>query len=90
MPTSTWKIPAVEIERLLDLSGGLNLSGELTPVQAWGRLVRMDSFKQLGLREINAIRDELAKGIRCYGFGAVMDEDEFERIVGVVVSGVVQ
>lgn len=36
------------------------------------------------------IRDGLAQEVRCYGFGAVVDEEEFERVVGVVVSGVVR
>ena len=37
---------ALEIERLLELSAGLNLLGELTPVQAWNRIKSYPGLQQ--------------------------------------------
>lgn len=46
----------------------------------------MECFGKLGIREINEIRDGLAGKVRCYGFGAVVAEEEFEGVVVRVVG----
>ena len=59
---------------LLDLSSRLNLEGEITPVMAWGRILAHPSVTNLGKEHISEICNELAPKIRCYGFGAVLEE----------------
>jgi hypothetical protein len=96
-PASSWTIPVVEIERLLNLSSQLNLAGELTPVQAWSRIRSYPGFEKLNLDQLDNLKQALLKEIQCYGyvtgpdtrspltsvhsFGAVMDETAFESIL---------
>jgi hypothetical protein len=66
-PASSWTIPAVEIERLLNLSSHLNLPGELTPVQAWARIRSYPGFEKLNLDQLEILKLALLKEIQCYG-----------------------
>lgn len=67
-PTSSWTIPAVEIERLLNLSGQLNLDGELTPIQAWARIRSYPGFERLNLDQLETLKQALLKEVHCYGY----------------------
>lgn len=67
-PTSSWTIPAAEIERLLNLSSQLNLAGELTPVQAWSRIRSYPGFEKLNLDQLETLKEALLKEIQCYGY----------------------
>jgi hypothetical protein len=65
---SSWTIPAVEIERLLNLSSQLNLAGELTPVQAWSRVRSYPGFEKLNLDQLEILKQALLQEIQCYGY----------------------
>lgn len=96
-PFSSWQIPAIEIDRLLDLSSQLNLLGEVTPVQAWARLRAHPRFEKLGRDSLEGLKQALMGEVHCYGyvgpprieghtdrchsFGAVMDEGVFEDLL---------
>jgi hypothetical protein len=67
-PASSWTVPAVEIERLLNLSSQLNLAGELTPVQAWARVRSYPGFEKLNLDQLEALKEALLKEVQCYGY----------------------
>lgn len=67
-PASSWTIPVVEIERLLNLSSQLNLAGELTPVQAWSRIKSYPGFEKLNLDQFEILEKALLKEVRCYGY----------------------
>ena len=64
---SQWSVPAVEIERLLELSSNLNLEGELTPVQTWSRIRRWPGFERCDRRRLEVLRDRMRDEIQCYG-----------------------
>jgi hypothetical protein len=66
-PASSWTIPAVEIEQLLNLSSQLNLAGELTPVQAWSRVRSSPNFVKLNLKQLEVLKEALLKEVQCYG-----------------------
>lgn len=65
---NNWQIPAVGIERLLQLSANIPISeGELTPVQAWHVLCQHPDFAGLDLARLRALAETLIKGVKCYG-----------------------
>ncbi|RDW84317.1 hypothetical protein BP6252_01907 [Coleophoma cylindrospora] len=72
----TWDISKPDLANLLDLSKRLNLDGEITPVMAWGMILGHERFAELRLEEFEKICDDLKGKVRCYGFGAVLEEFE--------------
>ena len=67
-PTSSWTIPAAEIQRLLNLSSQLNLAGEITPVQAWSRIRSYPGFEKLNLDQLETLEKALLKEFQCHGY----------------------
>lgn len=76
----TWDLKKGDLALLLDLSSRLNLEGEITPVMAWGMILAHPSVASLGKEHIKDICDELRPKIRCYGFGAVLEEVSSENL----------
>jgi len=74
----TWDIPSNDLAGLMNLSNRLNLAGEgeITPVHAWGMVRTHERFMDLGKEEIKELALELVTKVRCYGFGAVLEEFE--------------
>lgn len=65
---NTWQVPAVGIEKLLQLSTSIPISeGELTPVQAWDILRQRPDFVGLDLARLRALTEALIKEVKCYG-----------------------
>ncbi|KAI9798960.1 MAG: hypothetical protein M1833_004313 [Piccolia ochrophora] len=65
-----------ELGKLLQLSQRLNLEGEITPIMAWGMIIGHPRFAELTQKDFKIIKDELKAKVRCYGFGAVLEEFE--------------
>lgn len=65
--SSQWQVPAVEIERLLELSAGLNLDGEVTPVQAWSKLRQRPEFEKIDRDGLENLKIALIQEVQCYG-----------------------
>ncbi|KAK2745269.1 hypothetical protein FQN57_003964 [Myotisia sp. PD_48] len=76
-----WDIPASEVERLFELAGALNLDGEVTPVQAWRKISEDHRFQQLDPPSLQRMSDELVKNIKCFGFGAILEEKTCVEII---------
>ncbi|ESA44189.1 hypothetical protein GE21DRAFT_1634 [Neurospora crassa] len=83
MPTSisgggqrTWELSKADLATLLDLSKRLDLDGEITPVMAWGMILAHPRLAELQLEDFARLTEELGSKVRCYGFGAVMEEFE--------------
>lgn len=72
----TWNIQSNDLTSLMDLSKRLNLEGEITPVHAWGMVRCHERFWELRKDEIRELARELVTKVRCYGFGAVLEEFE--------------
>ncbi|KAK3938046.1 AP-1-like transcription factor [Diplogelasinospora grovesii] len=72
----TWELSKADLATLLDLSKRLNLDGEITPVMAWGMVLAHPRLAQLSMDDFARLTEELGRKVRCYGFGAVMEEFE--------------
>ncbi|KAK4212985.1 AP-1-like transcription factor [Rhypophila decipiens] len=72
----TWELTKADLATLLDLSGRLNLDGEITPVMAWGMVLAHPRLEELSKEDFEWLAEELGSKVRCYGFGAVMEEFE--------------
>ena len=78
---STWSVPAISLQQLLQSSSSLDLQGEVTPIQCWQRIRAHANWNLLEREGLEAMRDVLVDVVTCYDFGAVIDEDFFERLV---------
>ncbi|KAF2035837.1 hypothetical protein EK21DRAFT_53662 [Setomelanomma holmii] len=76
-----------DLMKLLDLSNRLPLDGEITPIMAWAKIIQDESFKELTKEEIEVIKAELLAKVRCYGFGAVLEEFEVSDALMTVLAG---
>jgi hypothetical protein len=64
-----WQMPAVGIERLLELSASVPIpDGELTPVQAWDAVRRHPQFAGLEVGRLKRLEERLLGGIKCFGY----------------------
>ncbi|KAF3938454.1 hypothetical protein ABW19_dt0203357 [Dactylella cylindrospora] len=70
----TYDLQPSELNALLNLSPRLNISGEITPINAWAMIQSHPNFLQLTRHDFAAIKNELVPKVKCYGFGAVLEE----------------
>lgn len=63
----TWELSKADLATLLDLSQKLNLSGEITPVMAWGMIKNHPYFYQARSEDFAKLTEELTSKTRCYG-----------------------
>lgn len=83
----TWELTKADLSTLLDLSKQLNLDGEITPVMAWRMVTSHYRFNELAPGDLEKLSEELLRKIRCYGFGAVMEEFELRDALENIFSG---
>jgi len=82
------KMPDVgmpDLVRLLDLSSRLPLDGEITPIMAWANIRSHPRSNLLSKADFESMRDDLLAKIRCYGFGAVLEEFEVRDAIASVL-----
>ncbi|KAA8564746.1 hypothetical protein EYC84_011635 [Monilinia fructicola] len=72
----TWDLSKSDLANLLDLSKRLDLNGEITPVMAWGMVLGHPRFSELKEVDFKSMSEELLPKVRCYGFGAALEEFE--------------
>jgi hypothetical protein len=63
----TWELSKGDLTTLLDLSGRLDLDGEITPVMAWGMVLAHPRRGDLRKDDLLRIVEELGGKVRCYG-----------------------
>ncbi|KAF1949091.1 hypothetical protein CC80DRAFT_429963 [Byssothecium circinans] len=76
-----------DLMKLLDLSNRLPLDGEITPIMAWAMILRDPRLRELERRDLQVIKEELVAKVRCYGFGAVLEEFEIRDALMAVLDG---
>ncbi|KAG9188324.1 hypothetical protein G6011_02247 [Alternaria panax] len=76
-----------DLMKLLDLSNRLPLDGEITPIMAWAKILQDDNFRDLSKQDIELVKTELLAKVRCYGFGAVLEEFEVSDALMTVLAG---
>jgi hypothetical protein len=64
----TWELTKADLATLMDLSGRLNLDGEITPVMAWAAVRSHPRFFELGADDFARLCEELGGKVRCYGY----------------------
>jgi hypothetical protein len=78
--SSTWSVPAAELERLLALSPQLDFTNEITPVQAWRQIQNHPEYGRLLPVNVEGLCQDLLPSVRCYGFGAAIDHTIFQHL----------
>ena len=63
----TWNISKADLSTLLNLSQKLDLDGEITPVMAWGMILKHPHFADFGPEDFAKLAAELGRKVRCYG-----------------------
>ncbi|CAG5170930.1 uncharacterized protein ALTATR162_LOCUS7251 [Alternaria atra] len=76
-----------DLMKLLDLSNRLPLDGEITPIMAWAKILQDENIRDLSKQDIELIKTELLAKVRCYGFGAVLEEFEVSDALMTVLAG---
>lgn len=76
-----------DLMKLLDLSNRLPLEGEITPIMAWAKILQDEKFRELSKDDFEVIKEELLAKVRCYGFGAVLEEFEVSDALMTVFAG---
>ncbi|KAK1676277.1 hypothetical protein BDP55DRAFT_112184 [Colletotrichum godetiae] len=80
-PPSYQGAPRDILERILALSPHVCFDGEMTPAQAWEYIRSQPHFGGIELRRLWALVDRLIEGIKCHGFGAVIETQSFQTLV---------
>ncbi|KAF2836539.1 hypothetical protein M501DRAFT_996731 [Patellaria atrata CBS 101060] len=83
------KMPDVSMNdllKLLDLSNRLPLDGEITPIMAWASILQHPRVNELTKEDFQTIKEDLLAKVRCYGFGAVLEEFEVRDALSIVFA----
>ena len=76
-PSQTYDLPHANLNTLLNLSRQLVTEGQITPIMALQSLKNHPMYHTLTRDDVMRMMDELTAKIRCYGFGAVLEDFEF-------------
>ncbi|OAX78446.1 hypothetical protein ACJ72_07248 [Emergomyces africanus] len=86
-PVRTYDLPHTNLANLLNLSRQLVTDGQITPIMALQYLKSHDMYPSLTREDVRSMMDDLNSKIRCYGFGAVMEDFEFMDSFSSVLAG---
>lgn len=75
-PHQTYELPLPNLEKLLNLSRQLISEGQVTPIMVLQSLKNHEQYRSLTRDDIKAVIETLNAKIRCYGFGAVVEDFE--------------
>ena len=75
-PHKTYDLPLANLGTLLNLSRQLVTDGQITPIMALQCLKHHDLYRSLTRDDVKIIMDTLNNKVRCYGFGAVVEDFE--------------
>ncbi|OJJ57990.1 hypothetical protein ASPSYDRAFT_45964 [Aspergillus sydowii CBS 593.65] len=90
-PHKTYDLPHANLSTLLNLSRQLVTEGQVTPIMALQALKSHDMYTRLTRDDVKLIMDTLENKVRCYGFGAVLEDFElmdcFSSVLGSKFEG---
>ncbi|TKX24234.1 transcription factor-like protein 12 [Elsinoe australis] len=76
-----------DLRRLLELSARLPTEGgEITPVRAWMQIQSNERCSQMTKQDFELVQADLLSKVRCYGFGAVLEEFEVADAINTVFA----
>ncbi|EAS37017.1 uncharacterized protein CIMG_02371 [Coccidioides immitis RS] len=85
-PVKTYDLPPANLNTLLNLSRQLVTDNEITPIMALQSLKNHEMYHLLTKDDIRRVMDDLVAKVRCYGFGAVLEEFEFRDSLNSVLG----
>ena len=87
-PVISWQSSGLTLQALYGLASSLCAGDkELTPVQAWFELAERYPVELLLSKPVlEALKREFIGVVRCIHFGAVIERDAFESVVGRVMA----
>ncbi|EFR02247.1 hypothetical protein MGYG_05249 [Nannizzia gypsea CBS 118893] len=74
--TKTYDLPPANLNTLLNLSRQLVTDDEITPIMALQLLRNHEAYPYLTREDVAHMMSDLAAKVRCYGFGAVLENFE--------------
>ncbi|KAK1142099.1 hypothetical protein N8T08_008182 [Aspergillus melleus] len=85
-PHQTYDLPHANLSTLLNLSRQLVTEGQITPIMALQCLKSHELYRSLTRDDIKIIMETLNTKVRCYGFGAVVEDFELKDCLSSVVG----
>lgn len=85
-PHQTYDLPHANLSTLLNLSRQLVTEGQITPIMALQCLKSHELYRTLTRDDIKIIIETLNTKVRCYGFGAVVEDFELKDCLSSVVG----
>lgn len=85
-PHQTYDLPHANLSTLLNLSRQLVTDQQVTPIMALQCLKQNEMYRTLTRDDVKIIIETLNTKVRCYGFGAVMEEFELSDCLGSVIG----
>ncbi|KAH8649886.1 hypothetical protein BX600DRAFT_473745 [Xylariales sp. PMI_506] len=71
-------ITSNDLDNLLQASERLQLANELTPVQVWALVCKLNSIHRIDMAVVNAMFEELSKYSYCNSFGTAISKDTIQ------------
>ncbi|WEW58604.1 hypothetical protein PRK78_004072 [Emydomyces testavorans] len=85
-PVKTYDLPPANLNTLLNLSRQLVTDHEITPIMALQSLMNHEMYPLLTRDDIKRMMEDLVAKVRCYGFGAVIEDFEFRDALNSVLG----
>ncbi|KAJ5310827.1 uncharacterized protein N7443_003288 [Penicillium atrosanguineum] len=85
-PHKTYDLPLADLSTLLNLSRQLVTDGQITPIMALQCLKNHELYTTLSRDDVKIIIETLNTKVRCYGFGAVVEDFELMDCLSSVVG----
>jgi hypothetical protein len=85
-PHKTYDLPLANLSTLLNLSRQLVTDGQITPIMALQCLKNHELYTTLSRDDVKIIIETLNTKVRCYGFGAVVEDFELMDCLSSVVG----
>ncbi|EAU32073.1 conserved hypothetical protein [Aspergillus terreus NIH2624] len=86
-PHKTYDLPLANLSTLLNLSRQLVTDGQITPIMALQHLKNHELYRTLTKDDVKIIIETLNTKVRCYGFGAVVEDFELMDCLSSVLGG---
>ncbi|KAI9777018.1 MAG: hypothetical protein M1835_005345 [Candelina submexicana] len=85
-PCPTSNVQRADLRSLMESCSRLELDGEITPVMAWSMIWGHPRLNELTPRDFGILKGDLGMKVRCYGFGAVLEEFEVRDALSNVLA----
>ncbi|KAL4892587.1 hypothetical protein BDV59DRAFT_43888 [Aspergillus ambiguus] len=89
-PHKTYDLPLANLSTLLNLSRQLVADRQITPIMALQHLKNHELYRTLTKDDVKIIIETLNTKVRCYGFGAVVEDFELMDCLSSVLGGKVE